>query len=93
MSPPKAAHIPCKSVADALHVVDAASAYKGLCHAYMQVVGEGKLKLRSDDPVYLKLVDAFWNVLLPKMGPYLYNRGGNILMVQVIMICCCCRVC
>jgi hypothetical protein len=49
----------------------------------MQVIGEGKLQLRSDDPAYLKLVDCWWNVLLPKIGPYLYNRGGNILMVQV----------
>lgn len=48
-----------------------------------QVIGQGKIKLRSDDPVYLELVDRWWNVLLPKIGRFLYKRGGNILMVQV----------
>ena len=49
-----------------------------------QVVGQGKYQLRSDDPIYLSLVDRWWNVLLPKMAPYLYVNGGNILMVQVL---------
>lgn len=49
----------------------------------LQVIGEGKIKLRSDDAAYLELMDRWWNVLLPKIGRYLYNRGGNILMVQV----------
>ncbi|CAL8467305.1 g6842 [Coccomyxa elongata] len=51
--------------------------------ASSKVIGQGKIKLRSDDPVYLTLVDRWWNVLLPKIGPFLYKRGGNILMVQV----------
>ena len=48
-----------------------------------QVVGQGKYQLRSDDPTYLGLVDRWWNVLLPKMAPFLYENGGPILMVQV----------
>lgn len=61
------------------------------------MIGQGKIKLRSDDPVYLELVDRWWNVLLPKIGPFLYKRGGNILMVQVCpvipqtMLCMFCR--
>ena len=41
------------------------------------------MKMRSDDPVYLELVDRWWSVLLPKIGRFLVERGGNILMVQV----------
>ena len=39
--------------------------------------------MRSDDPAYLELVDRWWSVLLPKIGRFLVERGGNILMVQV----------
>jgi beta-galactosidase GanA len=48
-----------------------------------QVVGQGKYQLRSDDPTYLSLVDRWWNVLLPRMAPYLYHNGGPVVMVQV----------
>ena len=41
------------------------------------------MKMRSDDPAYLELVDRWWSVLLPKIGRFLVERGGNILMVQV----------
>lgn len=50
---------------------------------FTQVIGRGGIKLRSDDAAYLELVDRWWNVLLPKIAPFLYIRGGNILMVQV----------
>ncbi len=40
------------------------------------------MKLRVSDAAYLGHVDRFWNVLLPKMAPYLYHRGGPILMTQ-----------
>ena len=56
------------------------------CHLtcdFTQVVGKGAYQLRSDDPTFLSLVDRWWNVLLPRMAPYLYERGGNIVMVQV----------
>ena len=47
------------------------------------MAGQDGLKLRSEDPLYLELVDRWWSVLLPKIGRFLVERGGNILMVQV----------
>ncbi|EIE22122.1 hypothetical protein COCSUDRAFT_1093, partial [Coccomyxa subellipsoidea C-169] len=55
-----------------------ASSKAGLCSTSSHSV-----TLRSDDPAYLELVDRWWKVLLPKIGRFLYSRGGNILMVQV----------
>lgn len=49
----------------------------------VQVASGGKLRLRSDDPSYLTLVDRWWAVLLPRIAHHLYIRGGNVLMVQV----------
>jgi hypothetical protein len=31
-------------------------------------------------------VDGWWDILLPKIAPHLYIRGGNILMVQVMLL-------
>ncbi|XP_024532429.1 beta-galactosidase 8 [Selaginella moellendorffii] len=42
-----------------------------------------QLKLRTSDSSYLKLVDQWWNVLLPKLVPFLYSRGGPVIMLQV----------
>ncbi|MBN3295206.1 BGAL galactosidase, partial [Amia calva] len=39
--------------------------------------------LRSADPDYLQAVDSWLAVLLPKMKPWLYSNGGNIISVQV----------
>ncbi|XP_029794639.1 beta-galactosidase [Suricata suricatta] len=39
--------------------------------------------LRSSDPDYLKAVDKWLGVLLPKMKPLLYQNGGPIITVQV----------
>ncbi|XP_048234475.1 beta-galactosidase 17 [Ricinus communis] len=44
---------------------------------------EPPLKLRSSDPAYLKSVDRWWGVLLPKVTPLLYSNGGPIIMVQI----------
>lgn len=44
---------------------------------------EPPLKLRSSDPAYLRLVDNWWGILLPKVAPFLYNNGGPIIMVQI----------
>ncbi|XP_031263431.1 beta-galactosidase 17 isoform X4 [Pistacia vera] len=41
------------------------------------------LKLRSSDPAYLRLVERWWGVLLPKIAPLLYDNGGSIIMVQI----------
>eukprot|EP00884_Botryococcus_braunii_P022552 jgi/Botrbrau1/8981/Bobra.0148s0087.1 len=47
------------------------------------VQGARTMKLRTNDPDYIRLVDRWWNVLLPKLKPYLYEHGGPIVMVQV----------
>ncbi|XP_014459984.2 beta-galactosidase-1-like protein [Alligator mississippiensis] len=39
--------------------------------------------LRSSDPDYLRAVDSWLGVLLPKVRPRLYHNGGNIISVQV----------
>ncbi len=41
------------------------------------------MKLRSHDPKYLAHVERWWNVLLGRLAPFLYSRGGPIVMVQV----------
>ncbi|EIE24551.1 hypothetical protein COCSUDRAFT_46851 [Coccomyxa subellipsoidea C-169] len=47
------------------------------------VAGGGKLQLRSTDARFLRLAEGWWNVLLPRIAPFLYKNGGPILMVQV----------
>lgn len=49
---------------------------------WLQIAGQGEFKLRSDDAAFLALVDRWWAVLLPKIGRFLVERGGTILMVQ-----------
>ncbi len=41
------------------------------------------IKLRSSDPNFLKHVDQWWDVLLPRIKPHLYINGGNVIMVQL----------
>ncbi|CAI9265529.1 unnamed protein product [Lactuca saligna] len=41
------------------------------------------IRLRSSDPAYLTLVDKWWGILLPKIAPLLYHKGGPIIMVQI----------
>ena len=47
--------------------------------------GGAKMLLRSSDPDWLAAVDAWWNHLLPALGPYMVTQGGPVLMVQVIL--------
>uniref|UniRef100_A0A6N2N581 beta-galactosidase n=1 Tax=Salix viminalis TaxID=40686 RepID=A0A6N2N581_SALVM len=54
---------------------------------------EPPLKLRSSDSAYLRLVDNWWGILLPKVTPFLYNNGGPIIMVQMTkLIFITCRI-
>nr|XP_032818995.1 beta-galactosidase-like isoform X3 [Petromyzon marinus] len=39
--------------------------------------------LRSSDKEYLKAVDSWMSVLLPKVKPWLYQNGGPIITIQV----------
>ncbi|XP_042377262.1 beta-galactosidase 8-like isoform X1 [Zingiber officinale] len=44
---------------------------------------EPPLKLRSSDKTFLAYVQRWWDVLLPKIAPLLYENGGPIIMVQI----------
>lgn len=41
------------------------------------------IKLRCSDKVYMKAVEDYFTVLLPKLVPYLETNGGNIIAMQV----------
>ncbi|XP_062156120.1 beta-galactosidase 17 [Alnus glutinosa] len=41
------------------------------------------LRPRSSDPNFLRLVERWWETLLPKVAPLLYANGGPIIMVQI----------
>lgn len=41
------------------------------------------LRPRSSDPNFLRLVERWWEILLPKLAPLLYANGGPIIMVQI----------
>lgn len=41
------------------------------------------IHLRTSDPDFLNAVDSWFKVLLPKIHPWLYHNGGNIISVQV----------
>ncbi|XP_015364754.1 PREDICTED: beta-galactosidase-like [Diuraphis noxia] len=42
-----------------------------------------KNRLRTNDPSYKYYIAKWFNVLMPKIVPFLYGNGGNIIMVQV----------
>ncbi|XP_024618883.1 beta-galactosidase-1-like protein [Neophocaena asiaeorientalis asiaeorientalis] len=42
-----------------------------------------KIHLRTSDPDFLAAVDSWFKVLLPKIHPWLYHNGGNIISIQV----------
>lgn len=41
------------------------------------------MRLRQNDPDFLEHVESFWNILLPKLKPFMHSEGGPILMAQV----------
>ncbi|KAM8791966.1 beta-galactosidase-1-like protein [Rhynchonycteris naso] len=41
------------------------------------------IQLRTSDPDFLAAVDSWFKVLLPKIYPWLYHNGGNIISIQV----------
>ncbi|XP_025410648.1 beta-galactosidase-like, partial [Sipha flava] len=41
------------------------------------------IHLRSSDSNYTKYVERWFSVLMPKIVPFLYGNGGNIIMVQI----------
>ncbi|KAK8866542.1 Beta-galactosidase-1-like protein [Tritrichomonas musculus] len=44
---------------------------------------EENIVFRTSDPVYMKHVTDYMTVLLNKVAPYMYHKGGPIIMVQV----------
>ncbi|XP_026905940.2 beta-galactosidase-1-like protein isoform X3 [Acinonyx jubatus] len=42
-----------------------------------------EIQLRTSDPDFLAAVDSWFKVLLPKLYPWLYHNGGNIISIQV----------
>ena len=40
------------------------------------------MALREADDDYLEQVGHWWGELLPRMAPYLHQRGGPIILVQ-----------
>ena len=47
------------------------------------LIREPGIKIRTMDPVYLKHVEDYFNVLFPLIRPYIYSNGGNIIAVQI----------
>ncbi len=39
--------------------------------------------LRSSDPVYLQHVEEYYDILLPKLRPFLYQHGGPVIAMQI----------
>ena len=47
------------------------------------LVNEENITIRVNNEAYLKAVDDWFKVLLPKFVPHLYRNGGNIISVQI----------
>lgn len=41
------------------------------------------IRLRQNDPIFLAQVDRYFSRLLPRVTPYQFTQGGNILMMQI----------
>ncbi|OXM85841.1 glycoside hydrolase family 35 protein [Paenibacillus rigui] len=47
------------------------------------LLGYPDMRLRCSDPLFLSKVDAYYDVLLPKLRPLLSTNGGPIIAMQV----------
>lgn len=50
---------------------------------YWLMTKHPNIELRSSDSNYKEYVERWMNLLLEKLAPHLYGRGGPIIMVQV----------
>jgi beta-galactosidase len=41
------------------------------------------MQIRSSDPLFMRFVMQWFDVLLPKLRNYLYENGGPVILVQV----------
>lgn len=44
---------------------------------------DSSMRIRSQYAPYIEAVKDYYNVLIPKLVPYQYTRGGNVLMMQI----------
>ncbi|KPG70583.1 glycoside hydrolase family 35 protein [Enterococcus sp. RIT-PI-f] len=47
------------------------------------LLADDSMRIRSQHAGYLKAIEAYYAVLLPKLVPYQLTKGGKLLMVQV----------
>lgn len=47
------------------------------------LLADSNMDIRTSDPKYLAKVDAYYDVLMPKLRPHLHTNGGPIIMMQV----------
>ncbi|UYV64046.1 GLB1L [Cordylochernes scorpioides] len=50
---------------------------------YWLLALHSNMTLRTKDPMYLQYVDRWFDILLPRIRPFLYENGGPIITVQV----------
>lgn len=41
------------------------------------------VKIRRNDPKFMKHVEDWFDILLPKLRKYLYKNGGPVILVQI----------
>ncbi|XP_043240588.1 beta-galactosidase-like [Amphibalanus amphitrite] len=61
--------------------IDAEREFGGL--PYWLLSADPQTPLRTSDPRFLQPLDRWFDVLLPKLKPLLYENGGPIIMLQV----------
>ncbi|KAF8777674.1 Beta-galactosidase like protein [Argiope bruennichi] len=61
--------------------IDAERDLGGLPYWLLRI--DPNMKLRFWDPNFIKHIDQWYNVLLPKIEPLLYNNGGPIISIQI----------
>lgn len=47
------------------------------------LLADDGMKIRVSYPPFLKAVDEYYSVLIPKLVPYQVDNGGNVIMMQV----------
>ena len=51
------------------------------------------MKLRENDPDYMSHVTRWFNQMLPRVRPFLYENDGPVVMMQARVACACVCVC
>ncbi|XP_055943639.1 beta-galactosidase-like isoform X1 [Argiope bruennichi] len=61
--------------------IDAERDMGGLPYWLLRI--DPNMQMRFYDPNFIKYIDQWYNVLLPKIEPLLYNNGGPIITIQI----------